>query len=155
MNKNSIGEMRKPSRRLYIILFMLFSGILLQILPSISNSSEKLDFSDFGREGKWRIGSGIGFTLDPDAFLLTEDIDYFLLNEISVGSSAQFAVSDNVILFNLDGTFRYLIDIDAEGFLRRLKPNISTAAGFALVHLRAFRGVSDTDMGVHFSIGPG
>ncbi len=135
--------------------FSLVILILAFCTFSKSNATDTFYYSGFDRKDYKSYASAIGFTLDPDAFLIAQNLNYFLINEISLGGALQFAISDDDILLTAGGDLEFIVDIDSEDFLRRVKPNFLLGTGFAMAHLRPIAGISSTDFGVFFNLGFG
>ena len=59
------------------------------------------------RSGRWNMGGGLGFTVDPDLVGAQLGVDYYITNDISVGPLLIGAMSGNDKLWGLSGQVKY------------------------------------------------
>jgi len=132
------------------------SGIIfLYILCIQSILASSFDFQNPDRNNKLALSGAIGFTLDPDTFLMTPGLDFFFSHGLSFGPSIQFGISDRRILLTATGQVKYHFDIDTKDFWERFKPSIQCGMGFAMLHDDIPGGGSDADVGVVIDLGFG
>ncbi|MFO0982496.1 MAG: hypothetical protein U1E76_12310 [Planctomycetota bacterium] len=106
-----------------------------------------------GAEIPLSVQGGLGFTLDPDTFLMAARADYWVRPNVAVGPLLQVGLADHRTIlapsFNVKGVFD-LKQPSAE----RLKPYIDGGVGFAYLEKDGRRG-DDDDLGVLLDIGGG
>lgn len=103
----------------------------------------------------WALRAGIGFTLDPDAFLLTFDAPYALTEDVRVGPLLQLAVDDDHVILAPSANVQYVFDLsDIDESLVDLKPFVQGGVGFAYYHQDRRRG-DDDDVGFLIHVGFG
>ncbi len=77
------------------------------------------------------FGLGIGFTVDPETFLIGGKFDYPLGYGFSIGPLVQIGLSDDDQLYGFSGNVKYTISIpDAP----RLLPSLEAGAGVLVSH---------------------
>ena len=86
--------------------------------------------SDHARQGRVSLGGALGFTLDPDTFLLAFNGDYFVNDNFALGPLLQLGVSGNRVLLAPTLNFRGVFDLRVRE-LKSLKPFVQ--GGFGLV----------------------
>lgn len=130
---------------------------LWMILASISltaSSTQAQNFSNHARRGTSEIGGGLGFMLDPNAFLLGVSGGHFITNNLELGGLMQMGVDDNFFImapsFQVKGKF----DIPGSGFERRLKPFAQGGIGMAFGNADVGTS-SDSDVGFLIDVGMG
>jgi hypothetical protein len=67
------------------------------------------------RKGSTSLRTGLGFTLNPDGFLLGLELSHFLGHHVALGPLLQFAVSDDEVLLAPTANVRGVFDIAADG----------------------------------------
>ena len=102
----------------------------------------------------WSLRAGVGFTSDPDNFLLNFELPYRFDQYVSVGPMVQVGLGDDRYIVaptaNLTITGANLF----EGEMARFEPNIFSGIGFAVISNRQ-RGGANRDAGflVNFGVG--
>jgi hypothetical protein len=94
-------------------------------------------------EGDRRITVGVGFTDDPDAFLIGGDADFYQSERLAIGPSLQFAVDDGVTIFapSFHGKLVFPLEPSSSGTL--MMPFVQGGAGIA--YIDKDRGNNDED----------
>jgi hypothetical protein len=85
--------------------------------------------------GDWSVHAGLGFTDDPDGFLVAPSFEYSLTRDFSVGPLLQlsFGDDDTIVAPTLNLRYRVdLSDVDNE-FVRRIEPFAVLGPGFAYI----------------------
>ncbi len=101
------------------------------------------------------VRGGLGFTLDPDTFLLSFAGDYALSEQFSLGPLLQLGLSgdDTIVAPTLNA--QYSFDLHGMGpELSRLNPFVQGGLGFAFIH-EDLRFGEDDDLGFLFNLGFG
>jgi hypothetical protein len=88
-----------------------------------------------GEAGALSLQGGLGFTADPDAFLLEFEGDFGLGNGFSIGPALQLGVDDNLALVSPTLFGRYSVDLrgTTHEHLRRMTPYAQF--GLGLTHI--------------------
>ena len=106
------------------------------------------------------LEAGIGFTADPDTFLLAVELPFQVARQVEIGPLVQLGVADNhtIVAPTLNG--RYVFDLASWGAwgkrptLRRLHPMVFGGLGFAYINRDRPSGDRD-DIGFLFDLGFG
>ena len=104
----------------------------------------------------WSFRGGLGFTADPDSFLINFEADRLMRDEVAVGFAIQLGLDDNLMLVSPMVFTRYLFDWSGQTseFARKVKPYAQ--AGMGLTHLDKDKGKnSGTDTEFSMSFGAG
>jgi opacity protein-like surface antigen len=99
-------------------------------------SSEPADSqAPHSEDGGFSVQGGLGFTADPDAFLLEFEGSYSIDGAVSFGPAIQIAVDDDLVLVSPTLFTRYSFDLsDATSeVIRPLSPYVQ--AGLGLTHI--------------------
>lgn len=85
--------------------------------------------------GEWSPYGGIGFTLDPDTFLMVMGADYAATDFLSVGPKLQLGVSDRDTIVAPTLNFHFGIDLSdvKNEFVRNIEPYVETGLGLAYI----------------------
>lgn len=87
--------------------------------------------------------AGMGFSASPTTFLMTYQLDFFIVNPIAIGPLFQFGISDDDFFFAPTLNLQAMFDLPGEGF-EGLKPTLQF--GLGLVYLdREYGGGRDDD----------
>ena len=98
-----------------------------------STSSRARSSSDRNPAAGWSIQSGIGFTLDPDTFLLNFDAPYFFNQWISFGPAMQIGLTETRTIVSPTGNLRVTIpDLPGTAF-DRVHPYGLAGMGFSVI----------------------
>lgn len=105
------------------------------------------------------VRGAIGFTLDPETFLLAGEVDYFFNDSFAAGPLLQFGVSDDDLILMPSVNFLCQLDLsqmseEPGGALERLKPFAQGGIGFAFID-KDNRFGDDDDIGFMFNVGFG
>jgi hypothetical protein len=109
-------------------------------------------------EGVFSIQGGLGFTADPDTFLLEAEGNYSFGRGVSFGPAMQLGLSDNRVLLSPMVYARYGFDLRRTdlGELRRLTPYVQAGPGLTYIdHDGRGRGRDRDDVGFLVSFGFG
>jgi hypothetical protein len=95
--------------------------------------------------GEWSPHAGIGFTSDPDAFLLGVGLDYGVLEWMSLGPLLQLGIGDDHTIVAPTLNFHFGIDLSgvSNRYVRRIEPFVQAGLGFAYIEKE--RGNRDRD----------
>jgi hypothetical protein len=87
------------------------------------------------KPGPWSVSGGVGFTLDPDTFLMSLGAEYAGDEGFSAGPLLQVGVSDKHAIVAPTANGRYSFDLsDADDdVLRKFRPFVQGGLGFAYV----------------------
>jgi hypothetical protein len=77
-------------------------------------------------EGRPTLGLGIGFTVDPETFLMGGKFDFPLAYGFSLGPLVQIGLSDDDQLYGFSGNIKYTITIPEAP---RVLPSLEAGAG--------------------------
>ncbi len=94
----------------------------------------------------WSIYGSLGFTLDPETFLLAFGGDYAMTEAFGIGPLLQLGLSDNttIVALTANGTWGFDLREHVENeTLRKLRPTVQGGFGFA--HVDKDRGFGDVD----------
>lgn len=84
----------------------------------------------------WALHAGLGFTLDPDEFLIALESSRPLYKNINVGPLLQIGVSDRKLIVAPTVNFQYLfapLHLSGLPWTRHLLPFVQGGAGFAYI----------------------
>ena len=146
------GNRNTKSSLLIVLLIALSPGIAL------AQSSATETQRDAG--GPFAVQAGLGFTADPDAFLLNFEGDYRLDDAFSAGAMLQLGLDDDFTLVSPAAYLRYSVDLsDYNEDLRNLTPFVQGGLGFTYIEIdlpsAAPPGIDDDDIGFMFNFGFG
>jgi hypothetical protein len=105
------------------------------------------------RAGRVGVRGGLGFTLDPDTFLMGFEGDYSIFKELAVGPLLQLGVSDHRLIVAPTLNAQWMFDLPFTG-LERLKPFLQGGLGFAYL-ARDRPGPDADDVGFLLNMGFG
>lgn len=93
------------------------------------------------------LEAGIGFSADPDSFLIGIALPWEITNEISVGPLVQFGLDDDFTIIAPTMNARYSFDFSSSDHaeLRRVRPHLEFGAGFAYAKLDGVPSFVDDD----------
>ena len=98
-------------------------------------------------EGRPTLGLGIGFTVDPETFLIGGKFDFPLAYGFSLGPLVQIGVSDDDTLVGISGNLKYTISIPEAP---KVLPSLEAGAGILISDQD--RGGRDDDTEASFLI---
>ncbi len=105
----------------------------------------------------WSIYSSLGFTLDPETFLLAFGGDYAMTEAFGIGPLLQLGLSDNttIVALTANGIWSFDLREHVENeTLRKLRPTVQGGLGFAHVDKdRGFGSDDDTKFLMNFGFG--
>ena len=137
--------------KLALMLSLLFAA------PALAPSASAQSRSEGGPRppaegGPFSVQAGLGFTADPDAFLLEFEGNYRLGDGLSVGPLLQLGLDDDFTLVSPSGYVRYTFDLShvTAPELRRLQPYVQGGLGFTYID-----DDDDDDIGFLISFGFG
>lgn len=135
---------------------LMTSSILLTVLLSAAQAypQERLDFTNPARTGRTLFKGSVGFSLDPDTFMLSPGLDFFLSNGLAIGPDLQIGVSDHTFIISPSAVIKYYIDLKSTDLIRRLKPSFLFGLGLSYIHTDLAVGTDD-DFGCLFKFGLG
>ena len=81
----------------------------------------------------WSLRAGMGFTSDPNNFLLAFELDYRFDQYVSVGPLFQIGLEDNRSIVAPTMNLNITIPNLPGEFFERIKPNVFTGVGFAVI----------------------
>lgn len=111
-------------------------------------------------EKLWSVRSGLGFTVDPDSFLINFEVERFMRKEVAVGFAIQLGADDDYVLVSPHLFARYVFDLSraSSEFARKAQPYAQ--GGLGLTHLAVDSSLkvggsdkSETDFMMNFGIG--
>jgi hypothetical protein len=83
----------------------------------------------------WLLRGSVGFTLDPDTFLMGLEGDYSLTKELFLGPLVQIGVSDDHVIVAPTANLRYEFALpEKPKELKNLKPFLQVGMGFVYMH---------------------
>ena len=130
-------------KRSNIIAALIASALISFAL--VGNTNKARAYAN--RDGRFQIGTGLGFTVDPTTFALGAEGAYYFTPNISINPRIAFGFGDD-FLFMIMADGRYTFDI-SHAKLLDLKP----FAGFGLgVVIGDPEGPDDTDVAFAFEI---
>jgi len=107
----------------------------------------------YEKSHQFGVKGGIGFTIDPDSFLMGLQGDWMVAPNISVGPLFQIGVSDNIFLFAPTLNGQWTIPLPFAGW-ERVRPFVN--GGLGLLYLKKDRRGPDVDdFGFLFNVGTG
>ncbi|MDJ0853230.1 MAG: outer membrane beta-barrel protein [Myxococcota bacterium] len=129
--------------------------VLLGLVLSSAGASAQTREDD-----RWSLSTGIGFTADPDAFLLGFEGDYRVYRGLSLGAELQLGLDDDFTIVSPTARARYTFDLSGvtrSEFFYRLRPYLQTGLGFTYIEADVpdFPGVDDDDTGLLVNFGFG
>lgn len=104
------------------------------------------------RRGTMSAGGAVGFTVDPETFLMTGAGDYFLSDNLAVGPLLQLGLADDRLMFAPTANVKAVFDLPGPGF-ERLKP--FAQGGLGLAYIQKDRRGDDDDVGFLLNFGFG
>ncbi len=130
--------------------------ILAGMLAATSAAAQSRSARGPAEDRRLSVQAGLGFTADPDAFLLEFEGDYRLGQGLSVGALLQLGLDDDFTLVSPAGYLRYSFDLSHLGSeLGRVTPYVQ--AGLGLTHIEIDGPVvgDDDDTGFLMNFGFG
>ncbi len=111
-------------------------------------------------DDRWSVSTGIGFTADPDAFLLGFEGDYRVWQGLSLGAELQLGLDDDFTIVSPTARARYSFDLSRltrSEFFYRFQPFLQTGLGFTYIEADVpdLPGIDDDDTGFMFNFGLG
>ncbi|MFT5441943.1 MAG: hypothetical protein ACI8W3_000985 [Myxococcota bacterium] len=87
-------------------------------------------------EKVWSVRGGLGFTEDPDSFLLNAEIERFVRDEVTVGLGMQLGVGDDGVIVSPMLFTRFVFDLTSfeNEFIKRLQPFGQAGAGITHIN---------------------
>ncbi len=139
-----------PRGNHFTVLVIAFASLLGATSASAQSRSGD------GPSPPFSVQAGLGFTDDPDAFLLEFEGNYRLGDGLSVGTLLQLGLDDDFTLVSPLGYVRYTFDLShaTAPDLRRLKPYVQGGMGFTYIDIDVPRR-DDDDIGFLMSFGFG
>ena len=105
------------------------------------------------RQGWVAARGGVGFTIDPDTFLMAGEVGMFLTGNFSLGPLLQLGVSDQNVIIAPTLNAQWMFDLP-ERKLAHVKPFVQGGLGLAYVKEDDRRG-EDDDVGFLMNFGFG
>ena len=129
---------------------LVFSAVAALWLPAAAAADEV--------DTPISIEAGLGFTADPDSFLLGIALPWELSHEVSVGPLVQLGFDDDYTLVLPSINARYSFDLSTNDHaeLRRLRPHVDLGVGFAYAKLDdvpSFVDDDDIEFMMNFGVG--
>ncbi len=119
-----------------------------------STSDRTSTYDDAGPSTRWSLRAGLGFTIDPNDFLLNFELPYRFDQYVSAGPMVQVGLADNRYLVAPTANLTITIpDMPGEE-LDRFHPMIFAGIGFAVLE-NEDRGGSNRDAGFLVNTGFG
>ncbi len=122
--------------------------------------------TDYGRDpvdryrdetGIVSLRTGLGFTADPDTFLLGFEGDYVFSDPFSTGVLVQLGVDDDLTMVSPVAYLRYRLDLgQLSPSLERVEPYLQGGLGLTywdVDHMGHFRNKDDTEFLMNFGFG--
>ncbi len=103
----------------------------------------------------WSVQTGIGFTADPDTFLVNLDVPYFFNEWIAFGPAMQIGVSDKRTVVSPTGHVRITIPDLPGRALDRVRPYGIAGMGFTVIENDSGRRDGDAAVGFLIDFGAG
>ena len=132
--------------------------VLIAIVPG--SVLAQASAAESGRNGPFAVQAGLGFTADPDAFLLNFEGDYRLDDALSVGAMLHLGIDDDFTIVSPAAYVRYSLDLT--GFnadLSKLTPFVQAGLGLTYIEIDlpsgAPPGIDDDDVGFLLNFGFG
>ena len=146
----------------FTILAIVLTGLLGATSVAAQSRWEDAPLQP-AEERPWSVQGGLGFTADPDAFLLEFEGNYYLGRGLSVGPMVQLGLDDDFTLVSPSAYLRYSFDLSEFSVpeFRRLTPYLQGGTGFTYVDIDVPRNlppgvnVDDDDIGFLMSFGFG
>jgi hypothetical protein len=109
-----------------MVAIFIASGAAAEGLPDVAASEAR----------SWSIQAGLGFMVDPDAFLLGLEADYRIGSCFSLGPSIELGIDDDFTVVSPTAHLRYSFDMrGVSESLRPLRPFVQAGAGLTWIHL--------------------
>jgi hypothetical protein len=144
-----------PMRTHRIVVAALF---LAAIVCAAANDPSAPGFParDNAAEYDWGIRGGIGFTADPEAFLMGLEAEYSLTRDLRIGPLLQIATEDETTIVAPTANLKFLVPMpeNAKG-LARLHPFFQGGLGFAYVEKERDGRHDEDDVGFLVNAGFG
>lgn len=113
--------------------------------------------------GKMSLRGAIGFTLDPDTFLMAFEADFSATKEISLGPLLQLGVTDDRTIVAPSLNVQYVFDLSGlnsndvmtNDLAKKLKPFAQGGLGVVYIHKDGRRGNNVDDVGFFLNLGGG
>ena len=103
----------------------------------------------------WSLRGGVGFTLDPDSFLMSVEADYAVNEHVRVGPLLQFGIEEDTTILAPSVNVQYVFDLsELSEELTSLKPFVQGGVGFAYIH-KDRKPRKEDDVGFMFNFGFG
>lgn len=100
------------------------------------------------------LRAAMGFTLDPDTFLLASQVDYRFADGLSLSPLVQLGLSDDDVLLAPSFNLKYTFDLSTEQRKIPVKPFMEGGVGFCYLHKEHRRG-DDDEVGFLLNFGFG
>src|SRR5262245_57914845 len=125
MNFSTIHRALRSSRGTFLAVL----GLGLLIAPFAASAQTAARDPGFSVEG------GVGFTADPDSFLLDFEGAYDFGNGFAVGPALQLGLDDHFVLVSPTIFGRYGFDLSgvSQPQLQRLTPYVQSGMGFTYI----------------------
>lgn len=110
--------------------------LVLALVAAGSAPAEELPDVAASEARPWSLQGGLGFMVDPDAFLLGLEADYRIGNGFSLGPSIELGIDDDFTVVSPTAYLRYSFDMSGiSESLRPLRPFVQGGAGLTWIHL--------------------
>jgi opacity protein-like surface antigen len=144
---------------------LALAGLVLLAAPATGQGYPDTTTSDYGggqdsqrgSDGPFSLRTGLGFSIDPDTFLMGFEGDYRIITEgFSVGTQVQLGLDDDLTLVSPVFYGRYTVDLgEFNRSLDRVAPYLQGGLGFTWWEIdRRFGGDDDdTEFLLNFGFG--
>ena len=134
--------------------------LLISLVPGIALAQSSAAETQPDAGGPFAVQAGLGFTADPDAFLLNFEGDYRLGDALSVGAMLHLGLDGDFTIVSPAAYVRYSFDLsEMNTGLRDLTPFVQGGLGFTYIDIDlpsfAPPGIDDDDIGFMFNFGFG
>ncbi len=157
-SKAGWGDNMNPNDNRFTILVIVLAGLLGATSVAAQSRSQN-DRRPQAENQPWSVQAGLGFTADPDAFLLEFEGNYDFGNGLSAGPMLQLGLDNDFTLVSPSAYLRYSFDLSgvATPAFRRLTPYVQGGLGLTYINIDvpARANVDDDDIGFLMSLGFG
>ncbi len=134
--------------------------LLISLVPGIALAQSSAAETQPDAGGPFSVQAGLGFTADPDAFLLNFEGDYRLGDALSAGAMLHLGLDGDFTIVSPAAYVRYSFDLsEMNTGLRDLTPFVQGGLGFTYIDIDlpsfAPPGIDDDDIGFMFNFGFG
>ncbi len=134
----------------------LLTVLLMTIVPGGALAQARAAETQRHTGGPFAVQAGLGFTADPDAFLMNFEADFRVNDAFSVGAMLHLGLDDDVKFVYSAAYARYSFDLSGlNADLAKLTPFVQGGLGFTHIEKDVPGGGDDDDLGFLINFGVG